>query len=419
MRDHTTRRALVTLLLTGCVLVAACGSDSSSSSPTTVSTPLPSIGPTPSDGPKPTTSTSTSPPTTDKAGNYPQVFETAHSGVLRTIKLRVEKIVSFDAPIVVVPRPGSDLLYVAEREGRVKSFTVNSDGKAQKADGTVLDITDDTTTEAERGLLGLAFSKDGSTLYVSHTNKDGNTRLESYAMTGDVADKASKEVLFAVDQPYPNHNGGNVVLGPDGMLWMGMGDGGSGEDPANRAQDPGTPLGKMLRIDPTKPNQPMIWALGLRNPWRFSFDRKTDDLWIGDVGQDTTEEVDFLPAGTKAGSNFGWSGFEGTELFINKQARVPAVSVPPIFEMAHNEGWCSVTGGVVYRGTRIPALDGTYLFGDYCKAGLHGLQLQDGVVSDQQDMGVAIDKIVSINEDGNGEVYLISLDGGIYALNAG
>jgi glucose/arabinose dehydrogenase len=208
-----------------------------------------------------------------------------------------------------------------------------------------------------------------------------------------------------------------VVLGPDGVLWFGLGDGGSGGDPDNRAQDPEDPLGKLLRIDPDADSStpPDIWAIGLRNPWRFSFDRATDDLWIADVGQNAVEEIDFLPAGTAPGTNFGWSGFEGTEIY--DEGRVPDESVPPVFEMSHEDGWCSVTGGVVYRGERIPDLQGAYLFGDYCKPGLHGLTLQNSQVAAQRELGVEVASLVSIDEDADGEVYLLSLDGGISRLD--
>ena len=236
-------------------------------------------------------------------------------------------------------------------------------------------------------------------------------------MDGDRADAGSRRELLAVEQPFANHNGGNVVLGPDGQLWFGLGDGGSGGDPDNHAQDPDDPLGKLLRIDPESDSStaPEIWAIGLRNPWRFSFDRATDDLWIADVGQNAIEEIDFLPAGTPAGSNFGWSGYEGSEVY--DESRVADGTVPPVFEMRHDDGWCSVTGGVVYRGENIPDLQGAYLFGDYCLPGLHGLTLEDGEVTAQRELGVDVASLVSIDEDADGEVYLLSLDGGISRLD--
>src|SRR5207237_517589 len=160
-----------------------------------------------------------------------------------------------------------------------------------------------------------------------------------------------------------NHNGGNLVFGPDGVLWIGLGDGGSGGDPNNNAQSDGTFLGKMTRLDPRPGGQTTVWAKGLRNPWRYSFDRATGDLWIGDVGQDAWEEVDFHPAGAPAGLNYGWSAFEGNHVY-NATRSAPG-AVFPIYEYPHGGGVCSVTGGYVYRGLRIPALSGAYLVADF------------------------------------------------------
>jgi glucose/arabinose dehydrogenase len=263
---------------------------------------------------------------------------------------------------------------------------------------------------------------------VSHTNAAGDTRLDSYAMKGDRVDAGSKKVLLAVRQPFANHNGGNVVLGPDGDLWLGLGDGGAGGDPGNRAQNPNEALGKMLRIDPLHPRggrpyaipatnpyakgggRPEIFLSGVRNPWRYSFDRKTHDLWIGDVGQDAIEEIDHLAAGMGAGTNLGWSAFEGTARY-NRKRQASGKVIGPVFEMKHSDGWCSVTGGVVYRGKQIPALDGAYLFGDYCKPGLNALRLDGERVRETAVIAGDTPNLVSINEDGHGEVYLLSLTG--------
>jgi len=414
MSGHRSRAAafVISAVLLGALV--ACGSDAKSIDAATTVTTRP--------GSPPTTATTVTTPDgilvypTAPSGDFPPVDDPSRDGSLGAVRVKATRVATFDTPMIVLPRPGTDTLYVAERAGIVRTLTVGADGTGTKGTGKVLDISADVTEEAERGLLGLAFSADGSHLYVSHTNKDGDTRLEDYTMRGDVADPSTMKVLLALDQPYPNHNGGNVVLGPDGKLWFGLGDGGAAEDPANRAQDPKGWFGKLLKIDPAKPNDPEIWALGLRNPWRFSFDRKTGDLWIGDVGQDHWEEVDWVPADTKPGQNFGWSGFEGTWRF--KKTRVPKASVPPVFEMEHSDGWCSVTGGVVYRGKAIPKLDGTYLFGDYCKNGLFGIHLTNGKVTDEQALGPEVPTLVSINQDANGEVYLVSLDGGVYRLDA-
>jgi glucose/arabinose dehydrogenase len=339
------------------------------------------------------------------------------TGDLAAARVKATPVADADSPTALAVRPGTKTLYVAERAGTIRTLDVDAGGKGTLGEQPVLDLTGQTTTESERGLLGLAFSADGDTLFASYTNRQGDTRVDAYRMDGDRADPSSRRQLVAVDQPFPNHNGGDIELGPDGKLWLGLGDGGAGGDPGNRAQDPDNPLGKLLRIDPAGDSStpPEIWAIGLRNPWRFSFDRKTDDLWIGDVGQDSIEEIDFLPAGTRPGTNLGWSGYEGTQVY--NQDRVPDSSVPPVFEMSHGDDWCSVTGGVVYRGERIPDLRGAYLFGDYCLPGLHALTLDNGKVTLQRELGVDVASLVSIEEDGDGEVYLLSLDGGISRLD--
>jgi len=352
---------------------------------------------------------------TNPSGDFPPVDNPRRDGSLSDVHVKITEIATLAAPTILVARPRTDELFVGERAGTVRVLHIDANGAATVGPMVALDITKDTTDEVERGLLGLAFSADGSHLYVSHTNIDGNSRLEDYRMDGDVAVPTSKRVLLAQEQPFPNHNGGNVVLGPDGKLWFGLGDGGGADDQYNYAQHPDDPLGKMLIIDPARPAHPEFWALGLRNPWRFSFDRKTHDLWIGDVGQDQWEEIDWVPAGSKAGLNFGWSGYEGSRRY--KIPRVPAISVPPVFEMQHSDRWCSVTGGVVYRGTRIPALDGAYLFSDYCRTGLYGLRLTNGAVTDERALGPMAPQVVSINEDLHGDVFLISLQGGIYRLD--
>lgn len=388
--------------------------------------------------------------TTDGSGNFPSVDEpvtttrptgtsdasTTTGADLGEVTFRVTEVATLDSPTALASRPGSSTLYVTERVGRVRALTVGGGGGGEVtvAPAPLLDISRDVSTGGEQGLLGLAFSSDGATIYLSFTNAAGDTRLVSYAMDGDRIDAGTGRQLLAVDQPFANHNGGNVELGPDGYLYFGLGDGGAGDDPDNRAQDPDDLLGKMLRIDPTRPGagdtpyaipegnpyregggRPEIFLSGVRNPWRFSFDRDSGDLWIGDVGQNAIEEIDFLTSGTGAGLNLGWSGYEGSRRYL--EDRVPESSTPPIFEMTHDDGYCSVTGGVVYRGSRIPALFGAYLYGDYCKPGVEALRLANGVVVEQRQFSdVAVASLVSIDEDNDGEVWLLSLDGGIYRL---
>jgi glucose/arabinose dehydrogenase len=243
-------------------------------------------------------------------------------------------------------------------------------------------------------------------------------------------------VLLEIDQPAPNHNGGNILTGPDGYQWIGMGDGGGADDQFGTAQDPTELLGSMLRIDGTGPTdalvpvdnpcvarpdecRPEVVAIGLRNPWRFSFDPGTGDLWVADVGQGTWEEIDVVRAGELGPVlNFGWPDFEGTHAYLGDGDLTGPV-VAPIHEYSHDEGGCSITGGVVYRGGAIPALAGTYIYGDYCVSHLLGLTGADTDTPTPVDLGLDVPggQLASFATDAAGEVYVVSLAGGLYRLD--
>lgn len=338
---------------------------------------------------------------------------------------------SFEQPVDIAVRADDTTAYVVERVGRI---TPLRDGQAG---APVLDITDLTEGEGERGLLGLTFTPDGTTAYVNHTDNAGDTVVAEYAVGSDgTFDPASRRVLLTIDQPYANHNGGGVVIGPDGLLYIGTGDGGAADDPERRALNVSTLLGKMLRIDPTPSGdqpytipsdnpfvdvsgaRPEIWSVGLRNPWRFSFDRTTGDLWIADVGQNEVEEINAAWAsdGAGRGLNFGWSAFEGTRRFNDDQS--PEGVTPPVFEYEHGDRGCSISGGVRYRGTEIPVLVGWYVYGDYCSGELTALQIDDRTVVRpllvaQQDQNVA----VSVGPDG--ELWAVSIGGQVARIVAG
>ena len=331
-----------------------------------------------------------------------------------------------EEPLALAVRPDDPALYIAEKGGRVVAI------RGGTVDPTpVLDVSSEVSLGGEQGLLGLAFSPDGGSLYVNYTDVDGDTRVVAYAMAGDRADPSSRREVLFVDQPYSNHNGGNLVFGPDGYLYIGLGDGGSGGDPHGNAQSLGTLLGKMLRIDPrpadgapyripadnpfvTTPGAlPEIWAYGLRNPWRYSFDRATGDLWIGDVGQSAWEEVDRQPASSNGGENYGWNVREGAHPYAGGGSLPGAVD--PVFDYSHSDGGCVVTGGYVYRGRAIPDLVGTYVFADFCLGELEGLRLGGGEVVQEQ-LGVAVGPVSSFGEDAQGELYVLSLAGGVYRL---
>jgi glucose/arabinose dehydrogenase len=355
--------------------------------------------------------------------------------------LRLDQVAFVSQPLAMAVRPGDDAIYVAEKGGRVRRVPAGQTTKPGTVDpAPVLDISGQVTKGSEQGLLGLTFSPDGSKLYVDYTDNDGNTQVVEYGFADGKADAASRRVVLSVDQPYPNHNGGEVAFGPDGKLYVGLGDGGSEYDPDNRGQDLTTLLAKILRIDPTPSGgqgytvpsdnpfagkgaaRPETWVWGVRNPWRFSWDRQTNDVWIGDVGQDKWEEVDFLPAAQAAGANLGWSLMDSRHQFHGPN---PPGGVLPIFEYTHSGGNCTVVGGYVYRGSRIPGLAGAYLYGDACSGKVWGLVQQGGQVAEQRELKIAGlaeavagggFAISSFGEDAAGELYLMSLDGGVYRL---
>ena len=310
-------------------------------------------------------------------------------------------------------------------------------------------LVPDVSTYDERGLLGLAFHPDypsNGTFYVNYIDENGNTVIARYAVSADpdLADPSSGLVILTVDQPYANHNGGTLAFSPrDGDLYVGMGDGGSEGDPQNRSQDPGTLLGKLLRLDvdagtpyAIPDDNPFagdglpldeIWASGLRNPYRFSFDRLTGDLYIADVGQSRWEEIDVQPAASPGGQNYGWRLMEGDECYNPPSGCNDGSLVLPVHVYGHDLG-CSVTGGVVYRGSALPELQGLYFFADWCSARIWSLRWQAGAAEDLQDWterlapgdGLAIESIAAIGEDGLGEIYIVdrspNLQGEIYKL---
>ncbi|MEY3052655.1 MAG: hypothetical protein RLY31_2440 [Bacteroidota bacterium] len=329
---------------------------------------------------------------------------------------------------------GDDRLFVVEQRGVI--WILDKDGN--KLPTPFLNIDPQVGSNGnEQGLLGLAFHPsyaDNGRFFVCYTDNNGDTRVVRYEVktdNPDQADPASALVLLEVDQPYSNHNGGCLQFGPDGYLYIGLGDGGAGGDPQNNGQKRTTLLGKMLRLDVDNgtpygvpPDNPFvgdastldeIWALGLRNPWRFRFDRQTGDLWIGDVGQDAWEEINFQPAGATGGRNYGWRCLEGTHAYNTGGCMGIADMIPPVAEYANNFGsGCSVTGGTVYRGCRFPELYGHYLFTDYCSGILWSL-LPDGSggFALTQLANLTDFQFVTFGEDSRGELLLAGLGNGI------
>ena len=389
---------------------------------TTIPPPPTTVAPTTSPA---SVSPDATPPTNPPAP--PTAVATA-AGV-RATKIALAPVAKANAPLVLVPRAGTDTRYIAERAGRVRPLT---------AEGVlgppILDIATDVTTDFEKGLLGLAFSPDGRRLYASYTDSGSNTRIDEFTVTGDTVDAGSRRIVLQVVQPAGNHNGGNIAFGPDGFLWLGLGDGGGSGDQFGNGQNTKTLLGSMLRIDPNGRGagaysipvdnpfaagggRPEIWLYGVRNPWRWSFDRATGDLWIGDVGQNTYEEIDRLPAPARGrGANLQWPLREGDHKF---RGDAPAGSVAPVFDYDHGNGSCSVTGGFVYRGRELAGLAGAYVFGDYCEGTLFAL-VPKGDGYERVSLGLNLGKsaLVSFGQDNAGELYTLSLSGAIAKIVA-
>ncbi|HET7143264.1 MAG TPA: PQQ-dependent sugar dehydrogenase [Anaerolineales bacterium] len=315
---------------------------------------------------------------------------------------------------------GSGRLFIIEKYGLIRIIE-----NGQLLDVPFLNIdarVDDRGNEM--GLLGLVFHpiyKENGYFYINYTGDGGHTRISRFQASGNVADPNSETVLLLIKQPYANHNGGGLDFGPDGYLYAGLGDGGSQGDPSKNGQNTTVMLAKILRIDvnngdpysvpPDNPFGNEVWAYGLRNPWRISFDSATGDLWIGDVGQGQWEEIDYLPAGAQGGANFGWPIMEGNHDYDGTAQ--PGLLLPAV-EYSHSEGGCSVTGGYVYRGS-MPEWQGIYIYGDYCTGFVWGLiPSADGFQSQllfQTGM-----TITSFGRDESGEIYLASDYGGIYLL---
>jgi glucose/arabinose dehydrogenase len=330
--------------------------------------------------------------------------------------------------------PGDDTIYVAQRTGRIR---IVRDRRLMRR--PLLDISKEIDMRAAAGLLGIAFDPPGKHLYVSYADKRGDSRILEYEFSRGRLDLASRRTVLEVILPWLAHRGGNITFGPDGNLWFGLGDGSllyggvkTGGDPRDMAQSLDTLYGKLLRIDPQprpasgysipKSNpfvgadeaRPETYAYGLRNPWRFSFDRATGDLWIGDVGQYILEEIDLYRWRKQPGANFGWNRLEGTRPFTRK---APEETVLPIAQYNHDDGRCVVVGGYVYRGAEIRELRGAYLFGDFCDGRVRALVQRRGELAyDPVDLGLQLDGLISFGEDSEGELYVLSLDEGLHRL---
>lgn len=343
-------------------------------------------------------------------------------------------IAGLDQPVRLVSPPDDRRLFVVEQPGRIRVFGLDGSDR-----GVFLDLTGRISAGGERGLLGLAFAPDYATsgrFFVDFTDQAGDTRLVRYTVSGnpDRADPASADTLLTVDQPYSNHNGGHLEFGPDGWLYFGLGDGGGAGDSGHFAQNGQSLLGKLLRLDVSgpialpAPGNPFvgapprdeIWALGLRNPWCFSFDRLTGDLYIADVGQDSREEVDIAPPGS-GGRNYGWRLMEGTACYNPTVGCNNGSLTLPVHEYTHGGDpfRCSISGGYVYRGSAVPDLRGTYLFADLCSRQVWGLRWTALIgLASVTELTAALTpaggyaSISAFGQDADGELYILDYDGG-------
>ena len=367
---------------------------------------------------------STSPPanTVLEPGDLPLALETVATGL--------------DFPLYLTAPSGDPRLFVVEKTGRIR---IVKNGALLPA--AFLDLHTLVSGGGEQGLLGLAFDPAYATngrFVVNYTNLAGDTRISAFRVSGDpdVADASSETVLLPVAQPFANHNGGDVVFGPDGYLYAGLGDGGGAGDPDGNGQSLATLLGKLLRIDlnggtpyAVPSDNPFaatagpatrgeIWSWGLRNPWRFSFDRLTQDLYIADVGQDNYEEVDVAqPPAAGRGLNFGWNRMEGTHCYPPGGSCDRSGLTLPVVEYDHGQG-CSITGGYVYRGAAIPALQGVYFYSDFCQGFVRSFRFVGGQATRQQDWQTLRPggNVTSFGEDAAGEIYILTMQGGVYRV---
>ena len=332
----------------------------------------------------------------------------AQSAFRKAVYLR-----GFDAPVLLTHAPGEPkTVYVVEQPGRIL--------RIRGGRRTVfLDIRDEVAYGGEQGLLGLAFDPayaKNRRLYVAYTSDSGRNTVARYRSNGAAAVESSRTILLAVPDPYGNHNGGHLAFGPDGLLYTSIGDGGSGGDPENRAQDMQSQFGKLLTLDPKRPAAGWsIVALGLRNPWRFSFDRANGDLYIGDVGQGSIEEVNFTPRSSPGLENYGWDLYEGSRRFEDGNPSTGKL-VFPVAEYDHGRG-CSVTGGYVYRGTVRRAERGRYVYGDYCSGIVWSFRIARGAAQGLRVEPFRIESLTSFGENAAGELFAVSGEGAIYRIS--
>ncbi len=387
------------------------------------------------------------PTTTASAGGRPpvpgangKVATTDTTLPLSATRVKLTPVASMNQPIALSARPNDDALFLADKSGQIRAL------RAGIIDPTpVLDIVKKVTSENERGLLGLAFKPDDPTrLFVDYTDLKGNVTISEFPFDGTRADPTKERVLLSIPKTFNEHNAGSIVFDKAGKLLIPIGDGGGSGDPSNNAQRTSVLLGKVLRIDvdPTADGKPYgiptdnpfvpktgaaaisakkvisgargeVWAYGLRNPWRISVDRNTGDVWVPDVGQNTYEEINMVPAG-KMGMNFGWKLREGKQAYL--KGSKPIGAVDPLYDYPHKDGRCAVAGGFAYRGTKIAGIQGWYIFGDVCTGQINALR-PDGAAWTPLSLGARVSYLTAFGEDNAGELYALSLEGSVVRLD--
>ena len=359
--------------------------------------------------------------------------------------LQICQVASGMGQVVDITNAGDERLFVLDKAGYIRILW--KDGG--KVTIPFLNISTKVLNNGERGLLGLAFHPQyaiNGQFFVNYINGDNETVIARYAVSAtdsSLADPASEQILMTIPQPYTNHNGGDLNFGPDGFLYIGLGDGGSGGDPLAYGQNNTVPFGKMLRIDvdqgtgnspdypngtgytipPSNPfldgpggNLDEIWSTGLRNPWRFSFDRQTGDMWIGDVGQGAWEEINLEPAGGPGGYNYGWRCYEGNHIYNNSNCPDSSLLIFPVFEYNHSTG-CSVNGGFMYRGTDFSAMNGRYFYTDFCSNKIWSLRQENGDwINEEEFVYPSGSSFTTMGEDNRGELYMGNLGGFVYRI---
>jgi glucose/arabinose dehydrogenase len=350
---------------------------------------------------------------------------------VRRANVRLVKVVYVKDPVALATRPGDATIYVGQRKGIVWAIR---DGELDPK--PVLDISPEVSFGGDRGLAGMTFSPDGTWLYVDYTDLQIAVRVVAFPYRkGRVVRRGARDII-TIPQPGLIHHAGDIHFGPDGDLWISTGDAQpeSASETATVSQSVDTLLGKLLRIMPTPSGRrpyripsgnpfvgnpharPEIFAYGLRNPWRFSFDRASGDLWIGDVGRYRMEEIDFLRSGQGAGANFGWNRLEGT---LPLTGPAPVHSLAPLHEYPHTDGRCAVMGGYVYRGTSVPELNSAYIYADWCEGDLRAIVERNGRFVLERSLGFHLPGIVSFGEGANGELYALSVVEGVFRLEGG